>query len=65
MARSDLMSPEEWFASKAFLWNRWSPFFPPFVIFDKIYTLEKVFPRYDHCFNGGDFLGWIARYDKV
>ena len=58
-------SPEKWFTEKAFLWNQWCPFFPPFVIFDKIYMLEKVFPRHDHCFNGEKFLGWIARYNKV
>jgi hypothetical protein len=59
------MSPEEWFCQKAFLWNRWIPIFPPLLVLNRVYTLEKVFPRHDHCFNGGKFLGWIARYNKV
>jgi hypothetical protein len=58
------LSPEEWFCEKAFLWSRYLPIFPPYIIIDNIYILEKVFPRYDHCFNGGGFMGWIARYQK-
>jgi len=58
-------SPEKWFTEKAFLWNRWCPFFPPLLILDKLYVLEKTFTRSDHCFNGGKFMGWIARYQKI
>jgi hypothetical protein len=58
------MSPEKWFSEKAFLWNKWVAVFPPFIIFDGIYYLEIIFPRYHHCFNGGKFMGWVARYQK-
>jgi len=58
------MSPEEWFASKAFLWNQLAPAFPPVFVYDGVYVLEKVFPRYDHYHNGGGFIGYIARYHR-
>lgn len=59
------MNIELWFMEKIFLWNRWIPIFPPIVFHERMYVIEKIFIRYDHCFNGGKFLGFIARYQRV
>lgn len=53
------------FTKKRFLWNQIAPIFPPIYIFDCIYILQKIFPRYDHYHNGNRFLGWVAKYHKL
>jgi hypothetical protein len=57
---------EEFFTTRRFLWNVAAPFFPPFFVWDRPYILEKIFPRYHHCFNNnGKRMAWVARYKKI
>ena len=52
------------FTKKRFLWNSFLPIFPPFYVYDGLYVLEKIFPRFDHYHNGEGFLGWVGKYHK-